>query len=111
MTSDVDSRLRDKLQAVAEQYDQITEQLGDPKVAGDPNLSIRLAKEMGRLRRLAEPFRDYCRMFDQLEEAQSIVADSEQDAELRKLAREEIPDLQEDCDRRWESLKESLVTA
>ena len=104
MTNDVDSRLRDKLQVVAEQYDQITQQLGDPEVAGDPHLSIKLAKEMGRLR-------DYCRMFEQLEEAQSIVADSGQDGELRKLAREEIPELQKDCDRRWEALKESLVTA
>ena len=111
MTNDVDSRLRDKLQAVAEQYDQITQQLGDPKVAGDPHLSIKLAKEMGRLRRLAEPFREYCRIFEQLEEAQSIIADSDQDAELRNLAREELPELQKECDRRWEALKESLVTA
>ena len=83
MTTEVDDRLIAKLQELADRSDDLHEQLIDPAVASDPGRSIAITKELGRLRRLVDPFKEFRKVRDDLEEAQAIVADRSHDAELR----------------------------
>jgi peptide chain release factor 1 len=84
--------------------------MADPAVATDAVRSIALAKEAGRLGRLADPYVDFRKIHEALEEARGIVADASQDAELRELAASEIEDLQAEHEQRLEALKELIVT-
>ncbi|MBN1513396.1 MAG: peptide chain release factor 1 [Phycisphaerae bacterium] len=110
MSISVDDRLIAKLDEIAARRDALREQMADPVVASNPTRSIALAKETGRLDRLADPYRAFRKVRDGLEEARAILADPEQDRDLRDLAEAEIEDLQARHDRMLEKLKELLVT-
>ena len=111
MGDTVDDRLIAKLQELHDRTEQINAQLADPDVASNPNKSIALAKELGKLRRLVDPYRELRRVKEQLDEANEVADDAEQDEELRELAGEEIPELESEYARRLEGLKESIVTS
>ena len=110
MAEETDKRLIAKLAEIAGRRDQLNEQLGDPAIAADPNRSIAISKEVGRLRRLADPFREFRKVRDDLAEHRAIMEDSSQDAELRELAAAEVDELQEQHDAMLERLKELVVT-
>jgi peptide chain release factor 1 len=110
MANEVDNRLIAKLDEVARHRAELSEQLTDPAVAGDHHKSVALSKEMGRLRRLADPYLQFRKVRDQLEEHQAIIRDSTQDPELRALAEAELDELQQRHDALLEGLKELLVT-
>jgi len=110
MSDETNTRLLARLQEVENRYDSLVDQMNDPAVSSDPARAASIGKEMGRLRGLIEPYRDFCKIRDQLEEARAVVADKTQDAEFRELAQEEIAELESSCDRKLEELKESIVT-
>ena len=110
MTSEVDERLIAKLGELSARSDALNERLIDPAVACDPTQSISITKELGRLRRLVEPFKTFQKIRMELEETQAIIADSTQDAELRELARSEASILQSKHDQILDSLKAAIVT-
>ena len=107
---DRDDRLVAKLGELAERSDTLNAQLADPGVASDPNRSIAITKELGRLRRLVDPFKAFRKVRTELEEARAIVADRSHEAELRELAELEINTLQTRHDEMLEALKEAIVT-
>jgi peptide chain release factor 1 len=111
MPSEVDDKLIAKLDEIAARRDDLTAQLADPHIARDPSRSLGIAREAGRLRRIAEPYRDFQSVKNHLDEARSILADPSQDSELRQLAQAEVDELQGRHDRMLERLKEILVTA
>jgi peptide chain release factor 1 len=110
MSTSVDDKLIAKLDEIAARRDALREQMADPVVASNPTRSIALAKETGRLDRLADPYRAFRKVRDGLEEVRAILADPGQDRELRDLAEAEIEDLQARHDRMLDELKELLVT-
>ncbi len=111
MTETVDDRLIARLQQLADRMDQLNESLADPAVASDPRKSIEIAKDMGKLRRLVDPYREFCTIRSQLEEARSVSEDDTEDAEMRAMAREEIAELAKQYDARLDGLKERVVTS
>ena len=110
MTTEVDDRLIAKLQELADRSDDLHDQLIDPAVASDPARSIAITKELGRLRRLVDPFKEFRKVRDDLEEARAIVSDRSHDAELRDLAGAEVEELQTRHDEILETLKEAIIT-
>jgi len=110
MVSEVDEKLIAKLDEIAARRDELNVLMGDPAVAADPQRSIALAREAGRLGRLADPHLEFRRVRSALDEARSILADSSQDPELRQLAAAEVDELQAKHDRMLDGLKELLVT-
>ena len=56
MSTEVDDKLIAKLEELSDRSDTLNEQLSDPAVATDPRKSIAITKELGRLRRLVDPF-------------------------------------------------------
>ena len=107
---DVDERLIGKLQELGDHYDQLTQQLGDPEVAVNPAKSIAITKELGRLRRVVEPFKRFRKVRAELREAGALIEDRSQDAELRHMAEVEVKTLQTKHDELLETLKALLVS-
>jgi len=110
MNSEVDIRLIARLQELADHRAELNEQLMKPEVACDPTRSTAINREMGRLRRLVEPFLRFCKVRDQIVDAEAMQADETQDADLRELAQAEIEELTPQRDEILESLKEAIVT-
>ena len=110
MADEVDNKLIAKLEEIARRRDELHDQLSDPAIAGDPQRSIGIAKEIGRLRRLADPYLEFRKVRDEFEEHQAIIGDSSQDPELRELAEAEVDELRERRDALLERLKELVVT-
>ncbi len=110
MATTVEDRLIAKLDELSVRYDELTESLADPEVASNPPKMIGISKELGRLRRLVEPFREFRTINANLEEARAIAGDASQDADMRELAESEIPELAPKRDEILEQLKAALVT-
>jgi peptide chain release factor 1 len=110
MSQPVDDRLIAKLEQLDDRYDELSGQLLDPSVASDPVSSIAINKELGRLRRLVEPFRELRKVRADLRDTSAILGDKSQDPELRELAEAEIESLRARQDDMLESLKALIVT-
>jgi len=110
MLTEVDQKLIAKLEELSGRYDELNDTLALPEVASDAHKSIELTKEMGRLRRLVDPYRAYRGVRQELEHAREIAADRSQDADMRELAEAEIPELEPRHDEMLEALKAKMVT-
>ncbi len=110
MSQTVEERLIAKLQELSDRSEELHRQLADPQVACDPVRSVAIGKELGKLRHLVDPFRVFCKTRGDLQEVREISGDPGQDRELRELADEEIPRLQQEHDAQLDRLKESVVT-
>ena len=110
MAQEVDERLIGKLEEIARRRDELTEQLADPAVASDRSRSVSIAREIGRLRRLADPYRIFRKVKDDLDDHHAIIHDSGQDPELRQLAQEEYASLEQRYEKLLDGLKELVVT-
>lgn len=110
MSNDVNEKLIARLADLAERADSLMEQLSTPEVASDGQRSVAINKEIGRLRRLVDPFRQFQRVRGELAEAQAIVSDRAQDADLRAMAEAESNELQHRYDTLLEDLKGRMVS-
>ncbi len=110
MANDVDEKLIEKLGELSDRCDALHAQLADPEIAIDSNKTIKITKELGRLRRLVDPFREFRKLRDELRESRTIVEDKTQDADMRELAQAEIAELEPKHDEMLEALKSKIVT-
>lgn len=110
MAQEVDAKLIAKLQELDDRTVELNERLNDPAVACDPTQSIGITKELGRLRRLVEPYRLFRKVHTDLEGTRAILADKTSDPEFRALAEAEVPELQKRYDEMLDALKFSLVS-
>ncbi len=107
----VNDKLIAKLDEIAAHYDELHNQLADPEVASNAARTIAITKEIGRLRRLVDPYRKFKKVRADLADSQAIIDDRTQDADLRELAESEIDGLQKTHDELLESLKAILVSS
>lgn len=99
-----------KMEELRQRYEAIGEEMSRSDVAGDPHRMVKLTKEHGKLRRMVEPYLQYCRARDALVEGRSILEDPKADADLKALASEEIEQTQDTADVLFENIKKALVT-
>ncbi len=97
-----------RVEELVRRSDELTAQMNQPEVASNGTLITRLAREHGQLEKIARPYRDYRRVTQQLEESLQLIDGP--DAELRELARAEIPELEARRARLLANLQERLVT-
>lgn len=83
-----------KWESLASRFHELTDQLMDPSVAGQPALLRKLTKERAELEPAATLFETYRGYTKQLEEAAQILADPGAGAELYRLAAEEKAELE-----------------
>src|SRR5438270_11866253 len=95
----------EKLQEIERRFERLTADLGNPEVIGDGNRFSQVAKERSQLEPLVETFREYKQSKQQLDETRAML----DDAELRELAREELPGLEQRTAELNEKLKILLL--
>ena len=76
----------DKLKTIEQHYQEVEARLADPATYDDPNLATRLNKESAELAPLMEAYRAYLKCQTDLDEAESLLSDSE----LGEMAKEEF---------------------
>ena len=84
-----DSSLLARLDGIESRYEEVSTLITDPAVIADMKRYVRLTKEYKDLGRLVETTRRYRQMLADLDEGKAML-ESEQDEDLRALAREEI---------------------
>ncbi len=85
-----------KLKDIEKRYEELTHQLSDPEIIADRNRFQRIAKERSDLTELIEAYRRWNEINGQLNDNREML-ESESDAELRRMASEEIPHLEAEC--------------
>jgi peptide chain release factor 1 len=85
----MNQKLLEKLEAVRERHTELEALLADPKIIATPALYSRHAKEHGSLGKIVEKYRELKALLVHKAEAESILADKNQDRDLQELARSE----------------------
>ncbi len=99
----------DQLESLDAKYQEIEAQLQDPAVVSDMKRLRELTKLRSELEPVVEAWHVQRNRLRQLEEAEQILADKAQDAELREMAAMEIPELKEAIQSGEASLRRLLV--
>lgn len=94
----------DKLSAIEERYNELSEKVSDPAVIADSANFAKLCKEQSDIAPIVEKYREYKTAKDTISEGEEILADPDMDKEMKELAEEEIKDAKE----RIESLSQEL---
>ncbi|MBL7032869.1 MAG: peptide chain release factor 1 [Candidatus Delongbacteria bacterium] len=100
--------LKHKLEAVTDQYRELTLQLSQPGITTDKNEFARLSREHNHLGQVVERYQAWMKLEQELGETRQLLQE-EDDAELQELAREEAAGLEEESLQLENQLKELLV--
>lgn len=90
----LDQKVRNKLNDRLERFRQLDAKLADPAIGADPQIGDYM-RERGTLAKPMEMYTSFLAKEKELAENQEIANDPNQDKDLRDLAREEIPALEE----------------
>lgn len=85
--------LLDKLNSIAERYRQLTDEMSDPAVAGDPARYQQVARAHHAISEVALTYEEYQRVSKELADAREMANDAT-DADLRSLAQDEVRELE-----------------
>lgn len=94
----------DRLQAVEDRYNTLTEWLCDPEIASDPNKLRTYSKEQSDLEEIVQVYREYKQVRDGLADAKSLF-NEKLDDEMRELVKAEVEELTE----REDTLRQQLM--
>ena len=98
----------DKLKDIKKTYEQINEQLSDPQIASDQKKLIELSKKRSELEEIVEAYERYQTVEKEIEENTKLI-ESEEDAELIAMAKEELVSLKEEREKLEERIKFLLI--
>jgi peptide chain release factor 1 len=97
----------DKLEEIERKFERLTADLASPQVLADSTKLQKVAKERSSLEKLVDTFRDYKRLAKNVTEHEELLSDG--DAELKALAKEELPQLKQQRDQLEAQLKVLLL--
>ena len=84
----------EKVQAVADRYEELSELLADPEVLGDSQRYQELSKEEGEIRETVEKYREYRKTVDAIAENEELQREK-LDPEMDSLVKAELAELRE----------------
>ena len=93
----------DKLQEIEQRFERLTADLSNPEVIADRARFSQVARERSQLEPLVEAFRDFRRVRAELQDNKALLEDK--DADVRAMAKEELPALQARVDQLEARLK------
>jgi peptide chain release factor 1 len=99
--------MQDKLRAIEERYEALTEEMGRPEIAADYQRLQELNKERAGLEKVVMIFRELRGAEEQIDQARAL--DNGSDAEIAALAQDELADLEPRRDRLKNDLKRALL--
>ncbi|MGE3985054.1 MAG: PCRF domain-containing protein, partial [Dehalococcoidia bacterium] len=97
----------DKLRGIEERYENLTEEMAQPEVIADYQRLQALAKERASLELIVTLTRALRNVEEQIEEAKQLINDS--DAEMARLGKEELANLEPERERLEQELKLALL--
>lgn len=99
--------VRDELQSKLNRFEELEQMMSEPEVMADSNKMAAAAREHGSLARLANKFRSYLKMN---EDIRGLVEMSESDdADEREMANEELEGLRSQREALWDELLEMTI--
>lgn len=98
----------EKLQALAEKYDELTEKISDPDVISDQANWQKFMKQRADLEPVVETYRAFAKAQEELEDAKIMVAE-ETDEEMKEMAQMEVESLKETIEKLEGKLKILLL--
>ncbi|MCV3329594.1 peptide chain release factor 1 [Pediococcus pentosaceus] len=84
----------EKVQAIADRYEELSELLADPEVLGDSQRYQELSKEEGEIRETVEKYREYRKTVDAIAENEELQREK-LDPEMDSLVKAELAELRE----------------
>ncbi len=93
-----------ELEDIKEKYRQLTHSLSDPALISNPQKIKKIAKDRADLEPLVKKYEDYEKVTKDIKESEEILADPDSEPELKKLAEEELKELQ----KKQEKIKDEL---
>ncbi|MCC8153699.1 MAG: peptide chain release factor 1 [Tannerellaceae bacterium] len=98
-----ESSLLNRLDGLVSRFEEVSTLITDPAVLADMKRFVKLNKEFHDLELIIQARSEYIKMLDGVEESKTIL-ETEQDSELREMAREEL----ETCSNRIPQLEEEI---
>ena len=98
----------DKLESIEKRYEEVLAELGKPETASDQNLFRKLMKEQSDLTPIVEAYRKYRTAKQTIEDSLELL-ETENDEELKELAKEELSEAKKDVEGLEEELKILLL--
>lgn len=98
----------DRLDDILIRYQQVMEELGDPEVANDQTRFRKLMKEQSELSPIAEKYTEYKQTKKNIDDSLELL-ETENDEEMRELAKEELAQSKEDLVKIEQELKILLL--
>ncbi len=105
-----DKSLLEKLDGLQPKFEEVSLLITDPDVLADQKRYVKLTKEYSELKKLMDARNEYKTTLANLEEARALL-DSEQDPEMREMARAEIDDIETRLPQMEEHIKLLLIPA
>lgn len=102
------TELLTKLAAIADRYHEVGKQIVDPDVIADQKRYATLMKEYKDLEKINEVFVEYKTLLENREDAKNILI-SEDDPEMKEMAREELDELEPKLEKMEEEVKLLLL--
>lgn len=110
-SASIDDPVIRKLEEISARFAFVAEEMNRPENAGHPVRIVELSKEHGRLRRIVEPYQEYRKALNTVEESKALLADPASDAELKALAEEEGAQNLHKAEELLEGIKKALVSS
>jgi peptide chain release factor 1 len=107
MTTISGNGMLDRLNAIEQHYQELEQRLNDPAVVANSREYAQLARERSQLQEVAGVIRDYRKLLGDIDEHRTFLEDD--DADLRELAKAELPDLQRNQAKLEDRLRELLT--
>ncbi|KRM13529.1 peptide chain release factor 1 [Paucilactobacillus suebicus] len=98
----------EKLQAVADRYDELNELISDPDVIADTQKFMKLSKEEGSLRDTVEKYNEYKKINQQISDDEELLREK-LDSEMEELTKEELSDSKEQLEKLEQELRVLLL--
>ena len=99
--------MQDKLRALEDRYEALTEEMGQPEIVNDYQRLQVLAKERATLEQVVQLFRSLRGVEEQVEEARLMADDA--DEEISSMAQEELASLEKEQERLQLALRSALL--
>ncbi|MGL4994410.1 MAG: peptide chain release factor 1 [Bacteroidales bacterium] len=105
-----ETTLLQKLEGLVTRFEEVATLITDPSVIGDMKRYVKLNKEYRDLEKIVDARNSYKRALDGIQEAREIL-ETESDADLREMAKEELDSCQSQIPDMEEEIKMLLVPA
>ena len=98
----------EKLKGMKEKYDNLTREIADPQIIADTKTWQKKVKEHSSLQPLMEEYENYEKLCKDYEDAKSLI-ETESDAEMKSMLKEECEELKDKLSKSEEQLKILLL--